>query len=188
MRSHEIFQRMSPAFAGKIFQWLQTEERPVYKAAIQGLANQRNLRGVFIERKPPAERFPWMQAAFARRVSDSLASHVLQAWLLGANKEMLCDFLDALEIKHADDGTVDELPQDVAKEKISAAVERLLAKYPAENVAVYLHAFRDMDSTVQWPALDQILAEEARLAFGNPKSQNPNPKQIPSSNIEDRNS
>src|ERR1043165_8586920 len=96
-----------------------------------------------------------MQAAFARKVSDSLASHVLQAWLLGANKEMLCDFLDALEIKHADDGTVDELPKDVAKEKISAAVERLLAKYPAENVAVYLHAFRDMDSTVQWPALDR---------------------------------
>jgi hypothetical protein len=163
MKSHEIFQHMSPALAAEIFTFLQTEQRPVYKAAIQGLANQRNLRGVFVERKPPAERFPWMQAAFARRISESLASHVLQAWLLGANKQMLCDFLDALEIKHADDGTVDELPAELPKEKIAAAVERLLGKYPAENAAVYLHAFRDMDSAVNWPALDEILGEEPRL-------------------------
>src|ERR1051326_2036683 len=188
MKSHEIFQKMSPAIAAQIFAFLHTEQKPVYKAAIQGLANQRNLRAVFIERKPPGERFPWMQAALGRPLGDALAAHLLQAWLLGANKEMLCDFLDALEIKHEDDGTVDELPAAPPKEKIAGAVARLLEKYPAENVAVYLHAFRDMDSTVQWPALDQILAEEARLAFGNPKSQNPNPKQIPSSNIEDRNS
>jgi len=166
MRSHEIFQHISPALAAEIFTFLQTEQKPVYKAAIQGLANQRNLRGVFIERKPPAERFPWMQAAFARKISDSLASHVLQAWLLGANKEMLCDFLDALEIKHADDGTVDELPPEMPKEKIAMAVDRLLGKYRAENVAAYLHAFRDMDNTVQWPALDEVLAEEARLKLG----------------------
>ena len=166
MRSHEIFQQMSPALAAEIFTFLQTEQKPVYKAAIQGLANQRNLRSVFIERRPPAERFPWMQAAFARKISDSLASHVLQAWLLGANKQMLCDFLDALEIKHADDGTVDELPAELPTEKIAAAVDRLLGKYPAENVAAYLHAFRDMDSTVQWPGLDEILAAEPRLKLG----------------------
>jgi hypothetical protein len=166
MKSHEIFQRMSPALAAEIFTFLQTEQKPVYKAAIQGLANQRNLRGVFVERKPPAERFPWMQAAFGRKASESLASHVLQAWLLGANKQMLCDFLDALEIQHGDDGTVDELPADLPKEKIAAAVERLLGKYPAETAAVYLHAFRDMDSAVQWPALAEILSAEPRLNLG----------------------
>lgn len=154
---------MSPALAAQIFGWLHTEQKPVYKAAIQGLANQRNLRGVFIERKPPAERFPWLQAALGRKISDSLASHLLQAWLLGANKPMLCDFLDAMEIKHDDDGTVEDLPAAPPKEKIAAAVAGLLGKYPAETVAVYLHAFRDMDSAVQWPALDEILAEEPRL-------------------------
>ncbi|HMG05086.1 MAG TPA: hypothetical protein VK581_06460 [Chthoniobacterales bacterium] len=163
MRSHEIFQRMSPALAAQIFTFMHSEQKPVYKAAIQGLANQRNLRGVFIERKPPVERFPWMQNALGRSVSDSLASHLLQAWLLGANKQMLCDFLDAMEIKHEEDGTVDELPAAPPKEKIVTAVAQLLEKYPAETVAVYLHAFRDMDSAVQWPALDEILAEEARL-------------------------
>lgn len=167
MRSHEIFQRMSPALAAQIFSFLHTEQKPVYKAAIQGLANQRNLRNVFVERKPPAERFPWMQAALSRKISDALASHLLQAWLLAANKQMLCDFLDAMEIKHDDDGTVEELPAAPPKEKVAAAVARLLEKYPAEAVAVYLNAFRDMDSAVQWPALDEILSEEPRLKFGD---------------------
>ena len=163
MKSYEIFRRISPALAGQIFTFLQTEQKPVYKAAIQGLANQRNLRAVFIERKPPAERFPWMQTALGRNISDSVASHLLQAWLLGENKQMLCDFLDGMEVKHEDDGTVDELPAAPPKEKIATAVSKLLGKYSAEKVAVYLHAFRDMDSAVQWPALDEILAEEPRL-------------------------
>ena len=154
---------MSPALAAEIFTFLHRAQKPVYKAAIQGLANQRNLRGIFIERKPPGERFPWMQAALGRALSDSLATHLLQAWLLGAHKQMLCDFLDGMEIKHDDDGTVEELPPAPPKEKITAAISKLLDKYPAETVAVYLHAFRDMDSAVQWPALDEILAEEARL-------------------------
>lgn len=165
MKSHEIFQRIPPPLAAQIFSFLQMEQKPVYKAAIQGLANQRNLRSVFIERKPPSERHPWMQAALGRGVSDALASHLLHAWLVGAHKEMLCDFLDALEIKHEEDGTVEEIPAAPPKEKIASAASQLLAKYPATEVAVYLHAFRDMDATVQWPALDEILAEEPRLTL-----------------------
>ena len=163
MKAHEIFQRMSPNLAVDIFTFLQREQKPVYKAALQGLGNQRNLRGVFIERKPPAERYPWVQAALSRPVSEALASHLLQAWLLGAQKPMLNDFLDALEIAHKEDGTVDELPACPPKEKIAAAVAQLLGKYPAETIAVYLNAFRDMDSAVQWPALDEVLNEDERL-------------------------
>lgn len=145
--------------------FLQKEEKPIYKAAIQGLANQRNLRAVFVERKPPGERHPWMQAALSRPVSDALASHLLQAWLLGANKQMLCDFLDALGIAHEPDGTVENLPECPPKETIKAAVDQLLAKYPEASVAIYLHAFRDMDSSVQWPALNEVLSETPNLQF-----------------------
>ena len=104
-----------------------------------------------------------MQAALGRPISEALATHLLQAWLLGANKEMLCDFLDALEIAHEPDGTVENVPPSPPKEKIQSAVDHLLGKYSADKVAIYLHAFRDMDSTVQWPALNEILAEDARL-------------------------
>ncbi len=163
MKAHEIFKKMSPKQAVEIFTYLHQEQKPVYKAAIQGLANQRNLRGVFVERKPPQERYPWMQNALGRPLSDALASHLLQGWLLGAHKPMLNDFLDALEIAHEDDGTVEVLPPCPPKETVQAALEKLLAKYPEETVAIYLHAFRDMDSTVQWPALSEILEEDKRL-------------------------
>nr|MBA3762291.1 hypothetical protein [Chthoniobacterales bacterium] len=138
MKAHEIFLHMSSATAGEVFLFLQKEEKAVYKAAVQGLANQRNLRSVFIERKPPNERFPWMKEALGRPISDTLATHLLQAWLLGAHKGMLNDFFDALEIAHEEDGTVEELPASPPKEKIAPAVDKLLAEYPAETVAVYL--------------------------------------------------
>lgn len=165
MKAHTLFERMSPAMAAEIFSFLQKEQKPVYKAAIQGLASQRNLRGVFIERKPPNERHPWMQAALRRPAGDALASHLLQAWLLGAHRAMLCDFLDALGIAHEEDGTVEDLPSSPPKEKIAAAIEQLLAKYPAETVAIYLHAFREMDSAMQWPPLNELLEEHPALQF-----------------------
>lgn len=166
MKSHELFQQMSPALAVEIFTYLQTEQKPVLKAGISGLANQRNLRAVFVERKPPNERFAWLQNALRRKISDTLAAHLLQAWLLGAQKPMLCDFLDAVGIKRDDDGTVENLPDSPPKAELVAAVDQLMAKYPAEAVAVYLHAFHDMDSEVSWEPLGEVLAEDERLKLG----------------------
>ena len=165
MKAHEIFQRISPALAADVFRSLQKDQQAVYKAAIQGLANQRNLRPVFVERKPPDERYAWMQAALGRKISDALAAHVVQAWLLGANRQMLCDFLDALGIAHDEDGTVEQLPPSPPKETLAEAVNQLLGKYPHEQVAVYLNAFQEMDSAANWAPLAEILQEEPRLQF-----------------------
>lgn len=165
MKSHQLFQHISPSLAAEVFIFLRENEKSVYKAAIQGLANQRNLRAVFVERKPPDERHAWMKSALSRPISDTLATHLVQAWLLGANKPMLCDFLEALGIAHGEDGTVEVIPPCPPKETLQAAVDQLLAKYPHQAVAVYLHAFRDMDSSVQWPALHEILADDPRLQF-----------------------
>ncbi len=166
MKSHEIFQHMSPALASEILTHLQKEQAPVFKSVVQGLAQQRKLRPVFVERKPPAERYAWLQAALGRKASDTFAAHLLQSWLLGARKPMLCDFLDALGIAHDADGTVEELPESPPKEKLHTVITELLVKYPPEAVAVYLHAFHDMDSTVSWPPLGEVLAEDARLKLG----------------------
>ena len=46
--------------------------------------------------------------------------------------------------------------------QLRPAVEALLAKYPHETVAVYLHAFSGMEG-VQWPNLDELLLTDARL-------------------------
>ncbi len=58
-------------------------------------------------------------------------------------------------------------PSRRSKEKLREAIDRLLAKYPAETVAVYLHAFHDMDSTVSWPPLGEVLVEDEYLKLGS---------------------
>ncbi|HEX4666849.1 MAG TPA: hypothetical protein VH207_09620 [Chthoniobacterales bacterium] len=163
MKSYELFQNMSPALATEILSYLQKEQTPVFKSVVQTLAAQRKLRPVFVERKPPHERYAWIKGALGRKPSDTLAAHLLQAWLLGAQKSLLCDFLDSLGMPRDEDGTVEQLPNSPPKEKLRATIEELLAKYPAETVAVYLHAFHDMDSTVSWPPLGEVLAEDERI-------------------------
>jgi hypothetical protein len=165
MKSYEIFQQMSCGLANEILTYLQREQTPVFKGVVQTLAGQRKLRPVFIERKPPNERYAWLKEALARKPSDTLAAHLLQAWLLGSQKPMLCDFLDSLGIKHDADGTVEQLPDSPPKEELRKVIDHLLAGYPAQKLAVYLHAFHDMDSTVSWPPLGELLAEDERLKF-----------------------
>lgn len=166
MKSYEIFQNMSPSMAVEIFRHLQEKDSAIFKAVIQGLAQQRKLRPVFIERKPPAERYLWLQSALGRKISDTFSAHLLQSWLLGAQRPMLCDFLDSLGIAHDEDGTVEQLPESPSKEKLREVIDRLRQKYPAEQLAVYLHAFHDMDSTVSWPPLGEVLQEDERMKLG----------------------
>ena len=53
------------------------------------------------------------------------------------------------------------------KEKLRATYRPAALNYPTEAVAVYLHAFHDMDSTVSWPPLGEVLAEDERLKLGS---------------------
>ena len=167
MKSHEIFLHMSPNLAVEILGYLQKERTAVFKSVVSGLAGQRNLRSVFVERKPPLERYTWIKTALSRKAGDTFAAHLLQTWLLGAQKPMLREFLGSLGIDHDEDGTVENLPESPPKEKLHVSIDLLLAKYPAESVAAYLHAFHDMDSTASWPPLGELLGEDERLRIGS---------------------
>ena len=74
---------------------------------------------------------------------------------------MLTEFLDSLNIKH-DKGVVEDLPPSVDEPALESAVEALLAKYPAEIVAIYLHAFHEMNEC-KWPNLAAHLETDPRL-------------------------
>lgn len=164
-KTSEIFQQLTPALAGEILTFLQTSDKPAYKMAIQTLAAQRKLRPVFVERKPRDERHVWMQAALARPTNEGIAANVLQMWLMGSQSALLCDFLDALGIEHDEKGGIENLPECPPADKLQAAVDQVLAKYPAEVVAVYLNCFQGMD-IAGWAALDEILQQDPRLQIG----------------------
>ena len=162
MKAHEIYQRISPALNESLLSALFASDKPAYKATLTALGNQRKLRPIYLERKPRAERHTWMQQAMGQKVSDEIALNLLQFWLLTSQQPMLTDFLDGLGISHDGKGAVEEMPESPDREKLSSAIDTLLAKYPHENVAVYLQTFQSMNDPI-WAPLDDILATDERL-------------------------
>lgn len=162
MTPNEIFARMPASTATALFSHIFEKEKPLYKNLIETLAKQRKLRPVFVERKPRPERYAWIKEALGRKANDGVAAHLLQIWLVGQHSDLLCDFLDALGIKHDDNGTVDELPPPPPREQLEPAISSILEKHDRGVVSVYLHAFQAMDEN-PWPSLDEILQSDERL-------------------------
>jgi hypothetical protein len=162
LKCYELFQSISPALADQIFEHLIEAEKEGYKAVLANLAEKNRLRPQFVQRKPRAERHRWLQSALGKKLADDVAGNVLQVWLLGAKASMLCEFLDALGIPHDERGMIDDLPPAPEEAKLREAIDAVLAKYPREEVAVYLHAFHAMDQE-PWPSLTAILTSDDRL-------------------------
>ena len=155
---------MSPALANDILNFAYESDKPTYKATLGGVAQALRVRPVFLERQPRAQRHASMISILSRPGLDAVAGGMIRAWLVQKQKPMLVDFLNALGIQNKD-GVVDDLPKTVDDAKLKSAIETLLAKYPAETVAVYLNAFNDMNKA-SWPNLKTMLEGDARLQLG----------------------
>ena len=160
--SHDVFARMPPEVAAQLFTFLHDKEKALYKATIDTLAKQRKLRPVFIERKPREERFAWLREALAKKQNENVGAQLLQIWFVGAQSKLLCDFLDALDIKHDENGTINDLPPAPEKKALRKAIDECLAKHDPKVVAVYLHAFQALDEK-GWSTLEELLVEDPRL-------------------------
>jgi hypothetical protein len=164
LTSHELLGFMSPALALEILTFTYENDKPLYRAALSAVAEARKLRPVFLERQPRPQRNATMLATLSRPALDMVTANLIRSWLLKKYKPMLADFLDALGIAHQE-GVVEDLPPAMDDAKVHAAVDTLLAKYPPEAVAVYLHAFNEMNS-VGWPSLKTMLESDPRLQLG----------------------
>jgi len=164
LTAHELFGFMSPSLALEILTYAYESDKPLYRATLGAVAEARKLRPVFLERQPRPQRHAAMLATLARPALDMVASNFLRTWLLKKHKQMLADFLDGLGIAHQE-GVVEDLPATIDEAKLRAAVEALITKYPPEAVAVYLHAFNEMNE-VEWPGLRTMLDSDPRLQLG----------------------
>ena len=164
LKSHELLGFMSPALANELLSFIFESDKPAYKATLAAVAQARHVRPVFLERQPKAERHTAMLAALSKPNLDPAAAAFIRAWLVKKQQSMLVDFLNALGIAH-ENGVVEDLPGEMDDVKLKPAIETLLAKYPHENVAVYLNAFNDMN-VANWPNLKAALESDARLQLG----------------------
>jgi hypothetical protein len=164
LKSYELFGFMSSALANEILTFTFESEKPTYRAVLQAVADARKLRPVFLERQAKTERHALMLGTLTRPHLDVAAGTLLRTWLVKKHQAMLVDFLNALEIPN-ENGVVEDLPAAVDDAKLKTAVDTLLAKHPAEAVAVYLNAFNAMNEA-NWPNLKTLLEGDTRLQLG----------------------
>ena len=105
-----------------------------------------------------------MLTALTRPALEAVAGNLIRTWLVKKYKGMLVDFLNTLAIENSE-GVVEDLPATMDDEKLRAAIDVLLSKYPPEAVAVYLHAFNDMNEA-NWANLKALLEQDQRLQLG----------------------
>jgi len=172
MKAHEILNQFSDENVGEILTHLHEEDKPAYRACLQLLANRRRLRPVFLERKPKPERHAWMRAELARVGNNDVATEILQAWLLGAHRPMICEFLDALHIPHNGEGLLETLPDEPSPEALKASIDGIFKNHPALPVTAYLRLFPEMD-IANWPTFPQILQDDPRLSGDQPIAKTP---------------
>ena len=153
MQAHLIFQKISPGLGRGIIQWMREQEKDVYKAAVQTLAQHRKVRPVYITQKHRDQQTDFLLESMKMKLTEGVGENVLQVWLMKGKPAMLADFLDSLGISHDGKGGVEgDLPEALDADKVAAGAETLLSKYPAEEVFVYLSLFQ-LQRPGGWPEI-----------------------------------
>lgn len=94
-------------------------------------------------------------------LGEDLSTLLIRSYFFGSHRPMLSAFLDALQIPHKEGEIEDntEVPL-VAEEPLRAAVEKIRAEYPAEDVDLYLKALL-ASGPETWGNVAQIVPEES---------------------------
>lgn len=161
---HELFGFMSPELALDILTFVHDTDKASYRGTLAAVAQARHVRPVFMERQAKTQRHANMLASLAKPNLEEAAGNLIRIWLVKKYKTMLMDFLNTLGIKN-EEGVVEDLPSSMEDDKLRAAVDVLVGKYPPEAVSVYLHAFNDMNEA-NWPNLKTLLESDPRLQLG----------------------
>ena len=96
MTPREIFALIPPKLAFEILEFAHSEDRDVYHAALQAVAQARKVRVVFLERQPRVQRHAGMVSLLSRPALAAVADTLLRTWLLKKYAGMLADFLDGM--------------------------------------------------------------------------------------------
>jgi hypothetical protein len=164
MAPPRLFGALSPALASEILEFTFANDKPLYRATLEAVAQSRKLRPVFLERQPRAERHAALISALGRPPLGLAGDTLIRNWLVKQQTALLTDFLDALNIPH-ETGVLQDLPPSVEDAALQSAIEGLLARHPREIVALYLRAFQQMNEG-GWANLNARLQTDPLLKLG----------------------
>jgi hypothetical protein len=156
MTAQQILEAIGPELRTQILSYIQTEERPAYRAMLNSLSAARKLRPQFVLEKSRAQQQDWVLAQLNLKTNGPVIEQLIQIWLLKSQSQMLITFLDALGVEHDGKGQVENLPDTIAEDKALAAIQALVAAYPERQAALYLHMFQ-MQRPEGWEGLTKAI-------------------------------
>ena len=165
MKAYLIAQAISPALLQEIVTYRQTDTREAFRTALYQVAAQRKLRPQFMQKKTREQQAAWLIDFLKTKPFDGVTEQLLQLWLLKGKVPMLTSFLDAAGIKHDGKGQVDELPEELTAEQVSAGIDAMLKDNTGEQIAVYLHLFQGQRPD-GWKTVAEALESRAELKLG----------------------
>ena len=161
MKAHELYTVLDPAIVTQMLDWFRANDRNVYKSAVASLAGSRKLRPVFIQKKPLAEQYAWINKTLKLNACDTIGEHLMQAYLMAGQQSLLAMFCDGMGIPHDGKGSViGDLPKKLDPDRLATTTDRLLEIFDPKLLTLYLHCF-NLQTPGGWSDLtDKITADE----------------------------
>jgi hypothetical protein len=160
--THVLWLAVPLPLANEILLSVQKTNKKLYRTAVEVMAPRMGVRVPILIEMPKAGRHAtWIQI-LGRPEMEVLSFNLLSTWLIETQRPMLCAWLDALGIEHAENGCADSFPPQPGAATLKKGVDLLLEKFDPVLVTVYLHCFNQIDET-RWPDLDKILRDDPRL-------------------------
>jgi len=138
--------------AAELF-WNDEQSADQQIEAVSSIAAHMKFRVKSVLNLPPEKRTKYL--ATLPNISDAIAARALVSYHLDRQRPMMGAFLDALGISHEEGLISDEQVAKPDDEKLRSAAADLRAKFPPEDVTLYLATLVSQDPET-WGALADV--------------------------------
>ena len=163
-RAHEIFRLLS---AHEVAEFVETacEDDELPENIAGGVLTYQQIPLRRFSKLPEETRRAYVRRTLRDKRASDLSLYVLSAALTRRSRDLIAAFLDAVALPHDGpsltvEGPIPQPPPEVLRK----GVDELLARWPARDVSLYLHAFAAQPD-VHWPLLDERLGTDGRLSL-----------------------
>ena len=132
--------------------WAEDQAADDHVQAAMLIAQQKKFRPKFVLGLDDERRAKHLASLAV--LPETLAARALVVYHLAEQREMMGAFLDALGVKH-DNGLIEDDSAKPAADNMSAAVDAIAAKFPPEDVSLYLTTLVCQDPET-WGALNTL--------------------------------
>jgi hypothetical protein len=136
--------------------WAEEQAADDHVQAVMLIAQQKKFRPKFILGLDDERRAKHLAGMIS--LPEALAARCLVVYHLTEQREMMGAFLDALDLKH-ENGLIEDDHARPDPGKIGPAVDAITARYPAEDVSLYLSTLlcQDPETWAELGKLPQIM-------------------------------